>query len=131
MIILFLSLWAMTGCGGGPAPAAGGTSGTLKFGDQVTSDMIVHVFKKNGIAFEETGFGTTQADGTFVLYKPGASGPLFLEAGEYSFTLESVGPDAEIPTEFLNPETTPLRENWSTEKSSLDLQAPEKILTGA
>ncbi|MFO0978767.1 MAG: hypothetical protein U0996_20335 [Planctomycetaceae bacterium] len=119
----------LLGCDSGPSPAKGGTHGTLKFGDAVTSEIVVTVQKANGTSFEVVGFGTTQPDGSFVLYKPGASEPLFLEPGKYSCTLESVGPPVKLPKEFLDASRSPLTVEWTADSKALDLTAPAKILS--
>ncbi|MBL8810586.1 MAG: hypothetical protein JNM43_10450 [Planctomycetaceae bacterium] len=119
----------LLGCDSGPAPAAGGTSGTLKFGDAVTSDIVITVHRANGASLEVVGFGTTQPDGSFVLYKPGAGEPLFLEPGSYSCTLESVGPPLKLPKEYLEASRSPLKIEWTADLKSLDLTAPAKILS--
>lgn len=127
---VLLFAFFLTGCENGPEPATGGTQGVLKFGSSVTSDMVVHVFQKQRSAFQEIGFGNTSADGTFVLYSPGAKEPLFLTPGEFAFTLESVGPTVKMPKEFLKPESTPLKVTWTEGMPSLILEAPEGILVG-
>ena len=124
MATCFLVLF---GCDNSPAPAIGGTSGTLKFGDQVTSDIVITIHRKTG-AVEALGFGTTQSDGLFVLYKPGAAEPLFLDPGDYCCTLESVGPLVRIPKEYLDPKRSPMTFTWTEDSDTLDLTAPEQIL---
>lgn len=116
------------GCESSPAPATGGTSGTLKFGDQVTSDIVITIHKKSNGAFEPIGFGTTQSDGTFELYKPGAAEPLYLEPGDYCGTLESVGPPVRLPKEYLTPARSPMTFTWTNESETLELTAPQQIL---
>lgn len=124
----FLVASILLGCDSGPGPAAGGTPGTLKFGDAVTSDVVITVQKANGSSFEVVGFGTTQQDGSFVLYKPGAVEPLFLEPGSYSCTLESVGPPLKLPKEYLEATRSPLKIEWTADSKSLDLKAPAEFL---
>lgn len=118
----------VVGCDRSPAPAAGGTSGTLKFGDQVTSDIMITIHRKSNGAFESIGFGTTQSDGTFVLYKPGAAEPLYLAPGDYCGTLESVGPPVRLPQEYLDPSQSPMTFAWALESDTLNLNAPQMIL---
>lgn len=125
----FLVASILLGCDSGPSPAAGGTPGTLKFGDAVTSDVVITVQKANGSSFEVVGFGTTQQDGSFVLYKPGAVEPLFLEPGSYSCTLESVGPPLKLPKEYLEATRSPLKYEWTADSKSLDLNAPAEFLS--
>ena len=128
LLLATLSLFTV-GCDGSPAPAPGGTGGMLKFGDQVTSDIVITIHRKNGGSYESIGFGATQTDGTFVLYKPGAAAPLFLEPGDYSCTLESVGPPVRLPKEYLEPARSPMTFTWTEETETLDLTAPQKILS--
>lgn len=101
----------------------------LKFGDAVTSDIVITVQKANGTSFEVVGFGTTQQDGSFVLYKPGAVEPLFLETGTYACTLESVGPPLKLPKEYLEASRSPLKVEWTADSRSLDLNAPAEFLS--
>jgi hypothetical protein len=119
---------ASAGCDSSPPPAKGGTAGTLKFGDQVTSDIVVTIHKSSGASFESIGFGTTQPDGTFVLYKPGAIEPLYLEPGDYCCTLESIGPPIRLPKEYQTPANSPMKVTWPSNTETLELSAPQKIL---
>ena len=94
--LIAVSLHCLVGCGSATVPALGGTSGSLRFGAAVTSDIVVTVHQQNGGEFSVIGFGTTIQDGSFVLYKPGATEPLWLVPGEYAFTLESIGPPVQL-----------------------------------
>jgi hypothetical protein len=74
------------------------------------------------------GFGTTDNAGHFELLTPDGQAALYLEPGNYTFTLESVGPPVQFPEEYLQPETTPLKVTWTADMSSLDLVAPEELI---
>ena len=111
-----------------PAVSKEGTSGSLWFGSQTLSDICVVVHQKGGAAFLSAGFGTTNHEGFFYLVKTGGQEPLILEPGEYSFTLESLGPQIVFPSSYLKPETSPLKVTWSSEMTILDLKAPEELL---
>ena len=126
--LLAVSFHCLVGCGSATAPAEGGTTGILKFGANVTSDIVVTVHQQNGGQFSAIGFGTTIQDGSFILYKPGATEPLWLEPGEYVFSLESIGPPIQIPAEYQKAESTPLKITWTSDMKSLNLEAPEKLL---
>jgi hypothetical protein len=60
------------------------------------------------------------------LVREKAAGPLWLEPGEYSFTLESNGsvPFA-WPAEYQDPSRTPLKRDWTTADRILELDVPE------
>ena len=118
----------LAGCGGGSAPAKGGTPGTLTFGANVSSDIRVTIHRSVAGGFEVLGFANTAADGTFVLYNSGATEPLWLEPGDYAFTLETIGPPVEFPKAFTRPESTPLKVKWESDMSSIRLDAPPELL---
>jgi hypothetical protein len=118
------------GCSGATSPAKGGTAGALMFGPEVTSDILVTVYQKNDTGFQSIGFGTTAVNGSFILYNTGATEPLWLEPGDYKFTLESIGPPVRFPAPYTTPESSPLHVNWNSDMTSLVLQAPENLLRG-
>lgn len=124
---LLLLLILLTGCSDAPAPATGGTPGSLTFADGVTSDINITVYKNSSGSFQPVGFGLTDLEGKFNLYHTGASGPLWLEPGDYVFTLESVGPSIAFPKQYLNAATTPLKLTWTPDSRSVDLTTPQKL----
>jgi hypothetical protein len=126
-VFLFL-ISLLTGCSDSPLPATGGTPGTLTFGDGVTSDINITVHRNSAGRFKPIGFGLTDVEGKFVLYQTGAIGPLWLEPGDYVFTLESVGPSIAFPKEYLNPQSTPLKLSWTADSTSADLTVSQKLL---
>lgn len=128
LTLLMLSISSLSGCSDAAAPAEGGTPGTLSFADGVTSDINITVHRNSTGSFQPMGFGLTDVDGKFNLYQTGAAGPLWLEPGEYVFTLESVGPSIAFPKEYLNPQSTPLTLNWTADSKSADLSVPRKLL---
>ena len=111
-----------------PTVSKDGSVGTLKFGSQMLGDICVVVHKKNGNAFQQLGFGTTDGAGMFFLLKSGGQEALVLEPGEYSFTLEPVGPQITFPPAYLLPEKSPLNATWTADMKSLELNAPEELL---
>jgi hypothetical protein len=121
-------LICLSGCGSSSTPAVGGTPGSLKFGTTVTSDIRLSVHLNQSGSFLSTGFATTASDGSFVLYSPDAKAPLWLEPGEYSFTLESIGPSLQLPDAYKKPELSPLKITWTSDMKSVDLEVPEKLL---
>ena len=129
VLLLAVVLVALPGCGGGPSPSKGGTPGKLTFGSNVSSDIKVTIHRNAASGFEELGFANTAADGSFVLYNLGATEPLWLEPGDYAFTLESIGPPVEFPEEFVKPESTPLKVTWTSDMTSVSLDAPPELLT--
>ena len=128
LAVFLFTVSVLSGCSDAPAPATGGTSGTLTFGDGVTSDINITVHRSSAGSFQPIGFGLTDVEGKFILYQTGAAGPLWLEPGDYVFTLESVGPSIAFPKEYLNPQTTPLKLNWTADSKSADLAVSEKLL---
>ena len=118
----------LSGCGDAPAPTAGGTPGTLTFGDGVTSDINITVHRNSAGSFQPIGFGLTDVEGKFILYQTGAAGPLWLEPGDYVFTLESVGPSITLPKEYFSPLSTPLNLSWTADSTSADLKVSQKLL---
>ena len=119
VILLAVVLVALPGCGGGPSPSKGGTPGKLTFGSNVSSDIKVTIHRDAASGFEELGFANNS----------GATEPLWLEPGDYAFTLESIGPPVEFPGEFVKPESTPLKVTWTSDMTSISLEAPPELLT--
>lgn len=118
----------LAGCGSGTTSAQGGTPGKLTFGSNVSSDIRITIYHSVAGGFQELGFANTTGDGSFVLYNSGATEPLWLEPGDYVFTLESIGPPVQFPKDFLKPESTPLKVNWTSEMDSINLETPEELL---
>ena len=130
LITLSLSLILTSGLFGCSEPTVSkdGSSGALKFGTQALGDICVVVHKKDGAAFQQLGFGTTDGTGKFFLLKTDGQAALTLEPGDYSFTLEPVGPQIMFPPIYLQPEKSPLKATWTSDMTSLDLNAPEELL---
>jgi hypothetical protein len=94
----------------------------------VTSDINITVHRSSAGSFHPIGFGLTDVEGKFILYQTGAAGPLWLEPGDYVFTLESVGPAIAFPKEYLRPQSTPLKLSWTADSKSADLTLSQKLL---
>jgi len=109
-----------------PRATPGGTQGTIHCEGVALDSVQVNVFRREGAAFRAMGFGVSGTDGRFQLVRQNADGPLWLEPGDYTFTLESVGP---VPlhwsAHFQDPGTSSLRCSWSATDESLDLDVPE------
>ena len=127
MLVLLLVAAALPACGG-VKPVAGGTQGTLKVAGQLLSDIQVTVHQVEGGPAHPVGFGTTIADGTFELVTNGAQGPLWLDAGEYRFTLESAGAPVQFPKEYTHADTTPLKRTWAGGDGDLELEVPTAVI---
>ena len=125
--ITLILVSSLLGCSE-PTVSKDGSIGTLKFGTQTLGDICVVVHKKEGSAFQQLGFGTTDGTGMFFLLKTGGQEALILEPGDYSFTLEPVGPQIAFPPVYLQPEKSPLKSTWTADMTSLDLNAPEELL---
>ncbi len=127
IILSFLLTIGLFGCSV-PTVSKDGSTGALKFGTQALGDICVVVHKKDGAAFQQLGFGTTDGTGSFFLLKTGGQEALILEPGDYSFTLEPVGPQIAFPPIYREPEKSPLKTTWTADMTSLDLNAPEELL---
>lgn len=125
--ITLILVSSLLGCSE-PTVSKDGSIGTLKFGTQTLGDICVVVHKKEGSAFQQLGFGTTDGTGMFFLLKTGGQEALILEPGDYTFTLEPVGPQIAFPPVYLQPEKSPLKSTWTADMTSLDLNAPEELL---
>ena len=124
---LGILIGGLIGCGSATT-IEGGSPGFLWFGSEMLSGICVVAHHSDGASFHPVGYGTTNNAGHFKLLTPDGQSALHLEPGEYSFTLESVGPPVQFPEEFLRAETTPLKVTWTNEMSSLDLVAPQELI---
>ena len=122
----FLFGLLLAGCG--PRPVTGGTTGTLRAGGELLGEIQVNVHKLEGSTLKLIGFGVTREDGTFQLVQPGAAGNLWLNPGEYRFTVESVGAPYAFPDEYTKPETTPLKTVWPSSGNVLALEIPAQFV---
>lgn len=127
LILIGILIGCLFGCSS-PAVSKEGSPGTLWFGGQTLSDICLVVYRREGSLFVQAGFGTTDHAGYFHLLTVDGQTPLILEPGDYSFTLESLGPQIVFPDIYLKPETTPLTMTWTADSKSLDLIAPEELL---
>jgi hypothetical protein len=127
IICVGILIGCLLGCST-PTVSKAGSSGSLWFGGQTLSDICVVVHRKVDSSFQQIGFGTTDQTGFFHLLRPDGQEPLTLVPGDYSFTLESLGPQIVFPDIYLKPETTPLTATWASDTTSLDLKAPEELL---
>ena len=125
--ITLILVSSLLGCSE-PTVSKDGSIGTLKFGTQTLGDICVVVHKKEGSAFQQLGFGTTDGTGMFFLLKTGGQEALILEPGDYTFTLEPVGPQIAFPPVYLQSEKSPLKSTWTADMTSLELNAPEELL---
>lgn len=120
---LLILATSVLGCGG-VKPVTGGTAGVLHSGSEKLSDIQITVHQVEGGSSKPIGFGIAGLDGSFQLVTDGAKGPLHLTPGEYRCTLESVGATVEIPKEYAQSDTTPLKITWRTSDQKLDLDIP-------
>ncbi|MBM4077337.1 MAG: hypothetical protein FJ267_17030 [Planctomycetes bacterium] len=127
-ITIWLSLFgfiAALGCGG-PRPVRPGTRGTIRTGDKGLADVRISVYRQSNNVAEFVGYGVSNPGGHFGLFKENAAGPLWLEPGEYSITLESEGPDPfGWATEYQDAQKTPLKQSWGQGDKSMNLNVPE------
>jgi hypothetical protein len=125
-LLLAAAAVSLAGCGG-VQPVAGGTAGTLSFGDQLLSDIQVTVYESDGGSWTPIGFGVTDREGWFELVSNGARGALWLSPGEYRFTLDSAGAPVQIPTEYTQADSTPLKSSWSEQDGELELKLTSEL----
>lgn len=112
----------LSGCSGDRS-VTGGTKGTLRTTTTELCDVRVNVYVAG--TMEPIGFGITRDQGRFELYRPDAFSALYLSPGEYSFTLESLGPDPlPLAPQLRHPRRTPLRKRWSESDSTLEIVIP-------
>lgn len=122
LLLLTLGLVVATGCRVKPTP--GGTPGTLKAGGHQLSEIQVNVFADSNGTAQPIGFGVTKDDGKFVLFTPGAQGPLNLKSGDYTFTVETAGAPVFFPPEYASSATSPLKVRWTENDKALQLEVP-------
>ncbi len=105
----------LSGCG--VEPVTGGTRGSLSTDGNPLSDVQINLFRNDKGELRPVGFAVSTTDGSFELVTNGAKGPLDLEPGNYSCTLESVGAPIVIPEEYLRSDTTPLKLEWKDQET--------------
>ncbi len=105
-LLLCMILFAI-GCSSEPVPIVGGTTGTLTSGGKPMSQIQVNVYDDKN-AMVPIGRGNVGYDGTFALVTHSGLDALELPAGTYFFTVESVGAEVEIPSQYTQPNETPL-----------------------
>lgn len=124
--VAFGWILAVTGCG--TKAVSGGTTGQLWVGSSCLCDIQVTVYRIEETGVSPVGFGISGPDGCFALLQNDAAGPLWLPAGDYCCTVESVGPvPVCFPNEFRQPAATPLRIVWEAQDRQLDLELPTPI----
>ena len=122
-LLLMCSKLFLCGCDAKPAHVTGGTAGSLTAGELPIPDFEIKVYKAGSSV--PLGFGTSGKDGTFRLVEPKGEGSLWLEPGEYVFTLESLGPvRPPLSPAYTNATKTPLKVNWKAADQSLELKLP-------
>ncbi len=109
----------LSGCG--QRPITGGTSGALPTDGNPIPDVLVHIYLTN--ADTSLGYAVTSGDGTFELVAQDSTGPLYLEPGSYIVVLESVGAPTDLPAEYLDRDSTPLKMEWAS-GDVLELNVP-------
>jgi len=125
MIAACFLILMSAGCGGSQAVPPG-TRGLIHAGGATLSDIQVTVHRAVGSTYEPIGHGVSSPTGEFGLIQTAGAGSLWLEPGEYAFTLESVGPEPLAwPADFALPESTPLTRTWTGNDELLDLDVPE------
>lgn len=122
LLLLAMGFLTFPGCRVKPTP--GGTPGTLKAGGYQLSEIQVNVFADGGGTAQAIGFGVTKDDGKFVLFTPGAQGPLHLKPGDYTFTVETAGAPVFFPPEYASAATSPLKVRWTENDQALQLEVP-------
>ena len=114
LLIIFLSGCARTG--------GEGTQGILRQAHEPLGNTRVTVNRVVKNSIESIGFGVSDADGTFQLVTGADGRGLRLPAGDYCFTLKSVGAQVRIPNEYAQVNLTPLRLSWLGGDQHLELE---------
>lgn len=98
----------------------------MTFSGEKLPEIKLDFHRIEGDKTETVGFAVTNSVGEFRLLKPGATGKLYLPDGEYRITIESIGPEINLPVEYLDPKSTPLQISWksSTPELKLDVSPP-------
>jgi hypothetical protein len=109
MVAIALISGGLSGCA--PKPIAGGTPGLLTTDGNSIPDVQVALYAVG--SGERLGYGMTSSDGSFQLVAADSRGPLELKPGSYAVTLESVGAPTELSRIYTDPQSTPLRVDWS------------------
>ncbi|MBI1311078.1 hypothetical protein GC176_07195 [bacterium] len=107
---LVVMLAMLSGCG--QRPITGGTSGVLLTDGNPIPDVLVRIYSTD--ADTSLGYAVTSGDGSFELVAQDSTGPLHLEPGSYIMVLESVGAPTELPEEYLDRDSTPLKMEWTS-----------------
>ncbi|HWL08283.1 MAG TPA: hypothetical protein VNQ76_07760 [Planctomicrobium sp.] len=128
LIVLIVSVMQMEGCSE-PREIPGGTPGIIRIDSKGIADVQVTAYRKNqDQRFEPVAIGISGRNGEFELRKQDALEAVWLEPGEYRFTVESIG-DIHIPwsPEFRNPEKTSLRQTRTDQdhKKLIELSVPD------
>lgn len=111
LLVLTLSALLMEGCGK-PQEIPGGTPGIVRVDEKGLPDVQVTAYRANTDQKREpVAIGISGRSGEFVLRNLNTLEAVWIEPGEYRFTVESIG-EIHIPwsPEFRNPERTPLRQ---------------------
>jgi len=120
----FLLIPVLIGCG--ERTVTGGTPGSITIDGNQYSEIQLGIHQIQEKEVLTLGFGVTDEEGKFRLLQNGAGGKLYLRPGEYRITVESIGPELAIPPDYLEPERTPLRVNWTGEENGLLLEVTTK-----
>jgi len=122
VIFALICTLTVAGCSGDRS-VPGGTQGTLKHGNMGLRDMRIEVHAVGNS--QPIGFGVTRDGGRFELFESNAQQGLHLQPGEYSFTLESIGPEPiALRPELRQPQRTLLRKTWSESDTALEITLP-------
>lgn len=124
IVVMFGMSVILAGCAERIIVAKGGTAGSLHSAALPINEVCVTVHRLNGDRFEVIGFAETKGDGDFELLVPDGRGPLYLEPAEYRFTLVSTGSRFPIPKVYTQPDTTPLKIEWTGEETDLNFELP-------
>jgi hypothetical protein len=127
---LLAALAGMVGCGG-PADIPGGTPGRIHVENLPLREVQVTFYETSGSQAEPIAFGISDSNGHFELRERETLEGVWLTAGNYRVTLESVG---EIymrwPEQYTRPDRSPLEVEWSGQEETLDLNVPEPRAPG-
>lgn len=109
LLITVHGIAILTGCSDEAVPITGGTEGTMTSDGKAMSQMELTFFSDSGSGDAPVAHGAVQSDGSFELVNAARAEAIYLDAGRYRVTIESLGADVSIPSYYADPGETKLR----------------------
>ncbi|MEX1041740.1 MAG: hypothetical protein WDZ51_13960 [Pirellulaceae bacterium] len=122
--IAVLIIGGLNGCGG-EKEIPGGTPGRIHIDGIPLREVQVTMYDSKA-GGNVVGFGISDSEGRFELREPETLEGVWLPAGHYRFTLESVGEIyMQWPAKFTQADTSPLEIEWTGGEGRIELDVPE------